>query len=85
MSEDRKPAEREAEHCGAAHTLLDPEVATQMRKETGWHFVLAMLNNVQGTEGTYMQRHSHVPVPSPFLLPASHTSPPKENDLLFTF
>lgn len=70
----------------AAHALLNHEVTTQTRKETGQYFVLVMLSNTQGAGETDKQSHSHAPVPSPFLLPTtSHTLPPKENVLLFTF
>lgn len=70
----------------AAHVLLDHEVATQARKETGQCFVLMMLNNMQGAGETNKQSHSRAPVPSPFLLPViSHMLPPKENVLVFTF
>jgi len=54
VSEGRKPAEQEAEHCHVARALLHLKVPAQAGKGTGSHLVRVMLNNVRGTEGTCM-------------------------------
>lgn len=62
------------------HTILDPNVSTNTRKEAGCHFALATVNNMQDMKEAYTQSHSLAPVLPPVPCPRpSHTLASKQN------